>query len=261
MPANKLERHPEWSKKTIHAEIKAGVSLRSICKKYHIPGVTPSAGSLYNEITRWRYLDPVWDKKLTEILATRDRGGSGRPRKEQLDPSLADWRQKFCTDLFEGRSRLKAAQGSPHSYEYIYKMLNERYPEYDKHFAELVHVTEMRMCASIEDDYVASIDAMPHGFQKAIAADKFLSKRDPSRWSDRIEMRHSGTVQHNHTHKAIGTREERLLELASQQQAFLQTQERQLMVAEEQKALPAETIAIDNVIDAEVLEPVEVFPL
>lgn len=219
-PGRRAEkRAPGWSRETLLREMRAGKPVMDVCAEYSLD-TKPT--TLYAEVTRWRAQDPEFERQYGEVLEGRgvSRAG-GLPPREQLDPSIADWRLKFCEDLFETGKKLEAARRSPFSWEEIVKKLNRSTPSYDHQFAEMVHEVQMKLCAEMEGGFVEAFRESS-GRDKAWIAKNWLERQDPARWGKQVELIHSGAVavNHTHTHRLELPKEERLALLADEQQKF-----------------------------------------
>lgn len=227
MPAK--ARAPGWGKETVLRELEDGSSVRDICKRYSLE---TGYRALVTEIQQWRVRDADFKVRYDALMDERDPNRSGgAPSKEEKDPSLGDWRVKFCEDLFRTGSRLKAAESSPYSYQLIYQKITEGYRHYEPDFAELVQLTEMRLCAEMEGAMVDALREAAAPRDKAWIAKAWLERRDPRRWGRQVELLHSGSIRHEHTHTHRLSREERLEALVEDQQEFFGA-------AGEQAALP-----------------------
>jgi hypothetical protein len=241
-----IPRLEGWGKETVLKEIREGAVVMDICAKY---ALTNPPTSLYQEIVRWRHQDPAFEKEWTAIMLERDPDRNsksrGAPRKEDIDPSLADWRLKFCQDLFETGKKLEAARRSPFCWEEIVKKLNKTTPSYDQQFAEMVHEVQMKLCAEMEGGFVEAFRESS-GRDKAWIARSWLERQDPERWSRQVEMIHSGQVVHKHEIQV--SRESRLAALADEQSRFFS------------KHSPAPALAAgdEEAIEVEVLSATEV---
>lgn len=236
----KKDRHPLWSIDTLKEDLRAqAITLRAICQKW-----APSANrwqGLYNEVRIWRQTDPELEELIRlNTLATdskkRKAIGGGRP-KADVAPENHSWRTDFCEALLVHKSRTKAALVTPYTPETIYKMLNERYTEYDREFAEMVHLAEMRLVAWAEETIWAALDEATLPKDKAWIAKEILKVRDRQRWGDKLDINMTGHV----THTAQVNKEALLLEASKEISGFL-------AAPKEVKALPQ-----GDVVDAEVV--------
>jgi hypothetical protein len=213
-------RHPDWSKETLLREMREGVSVADCTAKYAVGKTSPNV--LYQEIVRWRHNDKEFERQYIEILTARGvpRLGGGVP-KELRDPTIADWRVKFCEDLFSTGKMLEASRRSPFCYEEIVKKLNKNTPSYDEDFAEMVQQVRLKICAEMEGGFVEAFRESS-GKDKAWIAKSWLERQDPTRWSKQVELVHSGKVehQHNHSHQLQLPKEQRLAALAAEQERF-----------------------------------------
>lgn len=139
----------------------------------------------------------------------------GRPTKEVEDP---DWRARFCEVLLATKSRLTAAEATPYNYDTIYKMLNENYSEYDKHFAEMVHLTEMRFVARAEQVFWEALEQEPSPRNRGWLAKEALKVLDRKRWSDKLDV----SIEHKGVIKFEANRQRMLAELAEEQMVALE---------------------------------------
>lgn len=225
------QRHPLWSKETIQEELEQSNSgITSICKRY-----APSDGNwkaLYFDVQRWKREDPDFAKAAEEHRHRTDtkkrvNPSGGRPRKD-MKPEHADWRVKFCEELLRTKSRNKAAAVTPYSPEEIYMRLNNKYSSYDKEFADMVHLTEMRMVAWAEELMWTSLDMAQNPKDKAWIAKEILKVRDRPRWGDRLDIEVAGTVQHILPEE----RRKMLIELESDQRNYFKESPKQLASGE-----------------------------
>lgn len=138
----------------------------------------------------------------------------GRPSKELDSP---DWRRLFCDKLLETKSRIEAASVTPYNYDEIYKKLNPNYAEYDKDFAEMVHLAEMRQVARAEQVIWEALELEPSHRNKAWIAKEILKVRASDRWSDKLNV----SVEHKGVVKFELNRQRVLSELAQEQVAQL----------------------------------------
>ncbi len=129
-------------------------------------------------------------KNRTEI-----RGG--RPRNDAPE-EFADWRTKYCEALLATKSRVKAAEVTPYSYEQIYQMLNEKYASFDQNFSEMVHQTEMRLVAWAEEVIWTSLEEANTPKDRAWIAKEILKVRDRQRWGDKLDIGVTGSIAHQH---------------------------------------------------------------
>ena len=210
-------RHPLWSVETLKEDLsRKDTTLTNICKRY--ASDPEKWRAFYNDVARWRRSDQELDHLIEEnTKATdsknRDSIGGGRPRKD-ADPEFANWRYDFCEALLSTKSRVKAADVTPYKYEDLHKMLNENYKEFDKAFADMVHLAEMKLVAYAEEVMWTSLDKAESPKDQAWIAERILKARDRSRWGDKIQVDVGGTVKFelNRT-KLLG-------ELAADQQRF-----------------------------------------
>ena len=138
----------------------------------------------------------------------------GRPSKEMEDP---DWRTTFCEVLMATKSRLTAAESTPYSYDTIYKMLNENYSEFDKNFAEMVHLTEMRFVARAEQVFWEALEQEPSPRNRGWLAKEALKVLDRKRWSDKLDV----SVEHKGVVRFEANRQKLIAELAEEQYSAL----------------------------------------
>lgn len=231
-----------WGKEAVLAGLREGKAIMDVCAEYSIKS-PPRV--LYKETADWRKSDPAFAAEYDAVLNERfpNRSRAGRPRKETLDPLLADWRLKFCEDLFATANRARAADNSPFEYPHILAMLDPNKAEYDKDFADMVHEVELRICSEMEGG-IWSAYKEASGRDKAWIARQWLERRSPERWASQSKLQVSGKVEHEHKGvlKVELSRDERLALLAADQEKYFQ--------AYTPKALPE-----GEVVEAEVVEP------
>jgi hypothetical protein len=241
-PRNK--RHPLWNKEFVQEELKASSSgVTTICKRY-----APSDASwkaLYFDVLRWKreseeFAAVLEENRLRTDSKKRINPSGGRPRNDEPEEHH-DFRFKFCEELLKTKSRNKASLATPYSPEQIYQMLNENYSTYDKEFAEMVHLTEMRMVAWAEEVMWESLNDATNPKDKAWIAKEILKVRDRPRWGDKLDVQVGGTI----IHRLPEQRMKLLKELEADQRLSLQ--------ALDQKRLSAgETIDVEVVQDGPV---------
>lgn len=250
----RTKRHPLWDIEFLKDQLRSSsATLTEICKSY-----APSPDkwkALYFDVQRWKETD----SELRDILeAHRIRTDSkkrktvsgGRPRKDQ-DPEHHDWRVKFCEELLRTKSRSKAALVTPYSHDEVYMMLHEKYSTYDKDFAEMVHLTEMKMVAWAEETMWTSLDEAKNPKDKAWIAKEILKVRDRPRWGDKLDVSVNATVNHLLPEQ----RQKLLAELAEDQSKFFGTVKLKELPANIKESVPMDFLAKkDNIIDAEVIE-------
>ncbi len=230
-------RHPLWSLDTLKEELRhSNLTLTKILQQY---SEDPSKWrALYADTVRWRQQDPelidlIKEHTLRTDSKKRTEIKGGRPRNDAAEEH-ADWRIKYCEALLATKSRVRAAEVTPYTYESIYMMLNEKYSAFDKEFSEMVHQTEMRLVAWAEEVMWNSLGEATSPKDKAWIAKEILKVRDRPRWGDKLDIGVAGSVVPQH----ILDRGKILAELAAEQQTYLPA---------ERKALPA-------VIDAEPID-------
>lgn len=116
--------------------------------------------------------------------------------RKDADPEHADWKTKYCEELLRTKSRTKAALVTPYPWDSIYKMLHEKYSEYDQKFADMVHMVETRLVAWAEEEIWNSLSDATNAKDRAWIADRILSKMDRERWGDKLDVKHTGAIQH-----------------------------------------------------------------
>lgn len=234
-----------WGKETFLAALEADpkITAHAVISKYRLKN---KHANLSHEVVRWRFADLEFAARYKALMDARSPNRiKVSVTKVDADPSLGDWRLKFCEDLFATGTRLAAAEKSPYSYDHIYQMMTEKYPQYDREFAEMVHLVEMRMCAMAEGLFfqaLTSDDNAPK--DRAWIASRWLERRDPARWGRQVEMFHTGTVEHKHTVE-IKSREERLAALLEDQLHYLEKAAPHLLPAHQ------ESISVDLAIEGE----------
>lgn len=218
-------RHPLWSKEYLKEDLRAqSLTLTEICRKWS-PEPNKWQG-LYNEIRIWRKTDPELEELIKlNTLATdskkRKSIAGGRPKADSR-PEDHGWRVAYCDALLAHKgNRNRAAEVTPYSADEIYKKLNERYTEYDREFAELVHLTEMRLVAWAEGEIWAALDEATSAKDKAWIAKEILKVRDRQRWGDKLDINMSGNI----THTAKVDKEALLLEASKDLKLLLAPKE------------------------------------
>lgn len=201
--APRSEVSPLWSKEALREALRSkSATLTQICRNY---SQNPARWRrAYGDTVRWRAEDPELDEMVKQnTLATdskkRKSISGGRPKKDEA-PEVQDWKIRYCESLLSCRgSRIKAALVTPYSPDQIYKMLNERYTEYDREFSEMVHLTEMQLVAFAEEVIWQALDDAKFPKERAWIAKEILKVRDRQRWGDKLDVTMSGTVNHKHS--------------------------------------------------------------
>lgn len=193
-------------------------TLTSICKRY---SESPNKWqALYSDVRRWAKEDPELEELLKEHRLRTDSKSrktvaGGRPKKDK-EETLADWRVNYCNEILKSKSRVKAASVTPYTYEEIYQMLNDKYSSYDKDFAEMVHLTEMKLIGWAEEEIWLALNDATSPKDRAWIAKEILKVRDRQRWGDKLDV----NVQSTHTHKMEIDRGKLLLELEADRRGF-----------------------------------------
>lgn len=179
---------------------------------------------LYNDIRRWRREDPDLDQFIEKRKEAQGRTQevSGRKKKD-ANLEHMDWKDKFCRELVACKgNREKAAAVTPYTPDTIYRMLNDNYSEYDKDFAEKVHIYEMRLSSVAEEAVWDALDQSMQGNDPRTTAWiglNILKVRDKKRWGD--ELRVKADVKHEHTWTV--KRENMINVLVADQQKFFES--------------------------------------
>lgn len=234
-----------WSKQTLLDEMEStDLSVSSICRKYTPPGV--SWRTLQWEVIEWRDHDPDFKAEYQRLLKSRDPGGPGKPRREEVDPEFGDWKIKFVRDFLVLGSMEGAARLAPYSLMTIQRRLDPSHVSYDKDFAELMGAATTRVNTEMEDGIIRSFREAQNPRDRAWIAKIWLESKSKETWGKQVNLKHSGGIAHTHTHALGGkTREERLAELANDQAGFF---------GGAQQALPEPRQSVDLVLDAEYVE-------
>lgn len=239
----RTKRHELWSLGTLKEDLqKKDTTLTNICKRY---AETPDNWrALYGDVCRWRRSDQELDQLILDnSKATdpqkRETYGGGRPSKDS-EPEFADWRSLFCQELLRTSSRVLASEVTPYKYEEIHKKLNDNYAEYDKQFAEMVHLTEMRQLAEAEQTIWTSLREAQSPKDKAWIAERILKARDRMRWGDKLDVNVGGTI----INRFEVNKQKLLAELSADQQRFFDKH-------------PTKQLEAGDIVDAVVVEDVE----
>lgn len=252
-----INRHPLWDKERITQDLRSlsHTGIIKLCKQY---GGEEGWRTYYNDVWKWKQLDPDFNEVFQQFLERNSPGmsqpKSGRPRSDLGDKS---WQDDYCIALAKyNLNRHRAAQVTPYSFETIYQMLDPEYSSYDEGFAKKVKAIELEISSRAEEMAVLALDEENYRDietakitqTKVWVATKVLEKLDPKRWGKQIEMTHKGTINHKHQ-LAAGSKGELFARLKEEQDAFL---------AERMKrALPPKPEVIDaEIIDEPVLDPV-----
>lgn len=224
-------RHGLWSKEFVLSELKTSeLGITKICKMY-APS-TDKWRALYNDTVRWRTEDPEFAMAVEENRARtdskkREHPSGGRPRLDQ-DPEHHDWQLRFCEELLNTKSRKKASLVTPYDEDTIYRMLHEKYKEYDANFAEMVHLVEMRMVARAEEIIWKAMEDATSPKDRAWIAKEILKVRERGKWGDKLDVSVNTTIRH----MLPGERQKLMASMVDDQNKFFQNHE--------QKALPSE---------------------
>jgi hypothetical protein len=235
---------PGWCEETVLEELgkNPDLTVKSLCKQF---ALNVGWEALKKDIQQWKRVNPDFHAEYSEIMVSRGMGHKlekYQPRKDDVDPDLAEWRQQFCEDLYESKHLLVAVERSPFSYSTINRRLNPSHGEFDQRFHDMVAEVELKMCRELEGNLFEDIDSLPPGKDRAWIGLKILERRSPKRWNPVMEMKHSGAVQHVHGHIAIGAGGSKMAELAESQALFFK---------ENAKAIEA---GDEDIIEAEVIE-------
>lgn len=237
-----------WGKDLVLAELGVGRTLSEIYEKWAHSGAT--VNGLKWDVRKWKRDDDEFAAEVDRLVDARKdprvetlRKAPPPPTKEERDPSIANWRVQYCADLLETGTRTAAAERSPYDYSHIYRMLEPRYKDYDEEFAELVHETEMRICAEMEGGIVEAFREADRPKDKAWIAKSWLERRDPTRWSRQVEMIHSGEVKHKHKHELPEPIQERLEALLDEQRKFFEESEARLQA---DGVIEADFVVVDS---------------
>ena len=211
IPKNpRSKRPPLWPKETHKTELRSGsLTLTAICQKW---GSKDKWRGLYSDVKTWELQDPEISELIRlNTVATDSKKRSaitgGRPAKED-SPENHDWKFEYCQELLKTKSKKKACLVTPYDQDEIYKRLNEKYTEYDRDFAEMVHLTEMQMVAWAEEVIWTALGEETKPKDRAWIAKEILKVRDRPRWGDKLDINMSGSI----THKTEETKRVILLE-------------------------------------------------
>jgi hypothetical protein len=214
----KKGRAAGWSKETVLRELRDGAKITDICAQY-AAGASPK--SLRTEVDRWRAEDPDFKQKYTEAVGDKQMVPRGSTAKDLL-PENADWRLRYCEELYREADSVKAAAATPYDFDTISKKLSQSFPDmYDPDFAAMVQEVRMKICAEMERRIVnAARDPLASPRDVAWIGFRWLERQDASKWGRQVEMIHKGTITHEHAVKPV-TREDRLANLLSEQATFM----------------------------------------
>lgn len=239
-------RHPLWSKEALKQDLRqCNTTLTEICRKW---SADPDKWQgLYNEIRIWRKQDPelneliILNTKATDSKKRTTISGGRKPK--DLDPEDHSWRYTYCEVLLaEKGNRNKAALVTPYSPDEIYKKLNERYTEYDREFADMVHLTEMQLVAWAESEIWSALEDATTPKDRAWIAKEILKVRDRARWGDKLALEVTGSVQHQHM---LQQNKEALLIEASKDLTKLFGKKEPLALPEPQQAIDVEVVHVE----------------
>lgn len=255
-----------WTKENFLKDLESfDIGIRKICFLYadasKSEGKEVSWRHFYNDIWRWKKTDPEFAKAYQDYLSKIGaKSQGGRPSLEITNP---DWKEKFCKDLIElDGDRAKAADRSPYTFSSILHKLNPADSEYDKDFSDMVRTTELRISAIAEAMLVGSLrrgwgdpDHLPDRDTALILetqariSERIVSKLDPDRWGKKVDLRHSGEIQHSHQHQ-IEIKATKIESLMEEQRLFLTRKGQNLPIA-----IPEKTETSEDIIEAE-FEPI-----
>lgn len=213
-------RHPLWSKELFREEIEndGAPNIVAICKKW---STDPERfQGLKNDTITWRAEDPELDRLCVERIA---RPGAGRTSLEMQDP---DWRQRYIEEYLKTRSRVKAADVTPYTWETIRKKLEPHKSEFDPVLVDMLSAAESRLLDRAEELIYSALEDETAPRNRAWIAQQILRARDRHRWSEKVDISITGSITHQLDRGKV------LAQLADSQREFLESQKESLALSE-----------------------------
>jgi hypothetical protein len=198
-PKRSLVFDPNWNLELLKKELLVhDRSLRKILKD-HATETTGWRG-LYNDVRRWREMDPDLQRLIDEnVVAMDNRKGPAKGRKRaDEDPGEGDWRLAYVTEYLATNSREKASLKTPYTAATLTKMMQQGRTEYDKQFAEMVEIAEQQLVNKASEVVFNALDEAVN--QQATPKDKAyialgILKTHSKGWQQKMELNVTGSVK------------------------------------------------------------------
>lgn len=200
-PKNRKNVNPDWNLEALKRDLTNHVgSLKSILISY----ATASTGwqGLYNDVARWREMDPDLQRMIDENLAAL--GGKteklkGRKRKDASDVD-ADWRTRYGAEYLATNGNLnKAAAVTPYTPTTILCMTKPNRTEYDKQLVDIIENCDRLLVGKAAESVFNSLDEAEKNpnispKDKAYIALGIL-KTHSKGWQQKMELNVTGSVK------------------------------------------------------------------
>lgn len=165
------------------------------------------AGSLYQEITRWKRKDPVFRERYRTLSdgrhpAANNTGGAANAIEAR--PGMEDWKVKAAMVYLETGSRFQVAQVMGIGFATLNNKLSKGCTDFDEELRGLFDQVDQIRLAEYEGLIPwALAEAKAQADVKTVLqyAIEVLGRLDRDKWSRREERTITGKIDHHHVHE------------------------------------------------------------
>jgi len=187
-----------WSKETLLAEMRGGLSVRAICKKHGELLGRPWKG-LYAEVYKWRKQDDGFELVYSQLVPNHALEQRGLTSAAKDVKKWGNWRVECAREYARTQDLMASAKVTPYSKRTLYNMLTPSHASFDEQLYSMIESVERSICEMMKTGVIEDWHAEEPGGKRSRIAFRYLQSMD-SRFKTKTQV--DGVVQQVHSVEA-----------------------------------------------------------